>query len=145
VVARVVQTGAAATNGGTLRLPRHAVTLPAAQQALVDRLLDDLKRDPFNTPSRKDLAARLGDELLNALLEQGALVAASAEVVFDAPTYRQMVERVRAHLQAQGTITVAQVRDMFTTSRKYALALMEHLDALGVTRRTGDERVLKNP
>jgi selenocysteine-specific elongation factor len=44
---------------------------------------------------------------------------------------------------AQGKITVAEVRDLFSTSRKYALALMEHLDALGVTKRVGDERVLK--
>ena len=41
------------------------------------------------------------------------------------------------------TLTVAQVRDHFTTSRKYALALMEHLDAIGVTVRDGDARRLK--
>jgi selenocysteine-specific elongation factor len=54
-----------------------------------------------------------------------------------------MVNRIRAHLQAQGKITVAQVRDLFGTSRKYALGLMEHLDAQGITRRVGDERVLR--
>jgi selenocysteine-specific elongation factor len=32
---------------------------------------------------------------------------------------------------------------MFGTSRKYALALMEHLDAKRITRRVGDERVLR--
>jgi selenocysteine-specific elongation factor len=46
-------------------------------------------------------------------------------------------------LQANRTITVAVVRDLFKTSRKYALALLEHLDAAGVTKRVGDERVLK--
>jgi selenocysteine-specific elongation factor len=40
-------------------------------------------------------------------------------------------------------MTVAQVRDEFTTSRKYALALMEYLDNQKVTRRVGDERVLR--
>jgi selenocysteine-specific elongation factor len=40
-------------------------------------------------------------------------------------------------------MTVAQVRDRFNTSRKYALALMEHLDEQKVTRRVGDERVLR--
>ncbi len=52
------------------------------------------------------------------------------------------VEKIRAHLIAQKTITVAQVRDLFNTSRKYALALMEYLDAQGVTKRQGDERVV---
>jgi selenocysteine-specific elongation factor len=65
-------------------------------------------------------------------------------VLFEAETYARMVERIRAHLLAGGALTVAEVRDMFATSRKYALALMEHLDAQGVTRRMGDARVLKN-
>ncbi|MBI4198479.1 MAG: SelB C-terminal domain-containing protein [Chloroflexi bacterium] len=54
-----------------------------------------------------------------------------------------MVDRAINHLKAEGKITVAQVRDMFGTSRKYALALMEHLDQRRITRRTGDERVLR--
>ena len=40
-------------------------------------------------------------------------------------------------------MTLAQVRDMFGTSRKYAQALLEHLDNERVTRRVGDERVLR--
>ena len=54
-----------------------------------------------------------------------------------------MLERVKTHLRAKGKITVAEVRDLFSTSRKYALALMENLDAQGITRRVGDERVLR--
>jgi selenocysteine-specific elongation factor len=41
-------------------------------------------------------------------------------------------------------MTVAQVRDEFNTSRKYALAIMEHLDERRITRRVGDERVLRS-
>jgi len=40
-------------------------------------------------------------------------------------------------------MTVAQVRDRFNTSRKYALAIMEYLDDRKITRRVGDERVLR--
>ena len=45
-------------------------------------------------------------------------------------------------LKENGKITVAQVRDMFNTSRKYVMALMDYLDQQHITRRTGDERVL---
>jgi selenocysteine-specific elongation factor len=41
-------------------------------------------------------------------------------------------------------LTVAQFRDMFDTSRRYALAFLEHLDSTGVTQRDGDLRRLKN-
>jgi selenocysteine-specific elongation factor len=46
-------------------------------------------------------------------------------------------------IKANGSMTVAQVRDQFGTSRKYALALMERLDELKITKRVGDERVLR--
>jgi selenocysteine-specific elongation factor len=54
-----------------------------------------------------------------------------------------MLDRIMGRLKSQGKITVAEVRDMLQTSRKYALALMEHLDEQKVTRRVGDERVLR--
>ncbi len=144
VIARATQIGLLASTGASVRLARHTVALTPAQQAQVDAVLAGLRRDPHNTPSTKEVLARVGDELLAALFEQGWLIAVSPEVLFDAESYRQMVDGVRLHLQANGRITVAEVRDLFTTSRKYALALMEHLDAIGVTRRVGDERVLKN-
>jgi selenocysteine-specific elongation factor len=46
-------------------------------------------------------------------------------------------------LQGGGEITAAQVRDHFQTSRKYAIALLEYLDAKHITRRVGDARVLR--
>jgi selenocysteine-specific elongation factor len=42
-----------------------------------------------------------------------------------------------------GSISLAEVRDLFGTSRKYAQALLEHLDALKLTRRAGDLRTLR--
>jgi selenocysteine-specific elongation factor len=106
-------------------------------------LLADFRRDPYNTPSAKESAARLGEDVLAALLDQGGLRAVSADVVFLPETYDEMLARVRAHLAAHGKVTVAEVRDLFGTSRKYVLALLEHLDAQGITRRVGDERVLR--
>ena len=54
-----------------------------------------------------------------------------------------MVDRISAHLKEHGEITVADVRDLLGTSRKYALALMDHLDHVRITRRVGDVRVLR--
>jgi selenocysteine-specific elongation factor len=76
-------------------------------------------------------------------MEEGRLVRVSEGVVFLAETYQEMVGRVVSHLEREGSITVAEVRDMFGASRKYALALMEHLDDQRVTKRVGDLRVLR--
>ena len=52
-----------------------------------------------------------------------------------------MLEWVRAQIADSGSVTVAAFRDRFATSRKYALALLEHLDERKITRRAGDTRV----
>ena len=67
----------------------------------------------------------------------------SEEVVFSHRAYRQMVDMVVEHTKAEGSITVAQARNLLGSSRKYVLPLLEHLDQQRVTRRVGDERVLR--
>jgi selenocysteine-specific elongation factor len=143
LLASVEAAGQVVVFGSLVRLAEHQVRFTAEQQARVDDLLADFERDPYNTPSFKLSAARIGDDLLAALIDQGRFVSVSPEVLFRAEDYAGMLQAVRAKVRAQGKITVAEVRDLFSTSRKYALALMEHLDAEGVTRRVGDERVLR--
>jgi selenocysteine-specific elongation factor len=65
-------------------------------------------------------------------------------VLFLPETYEEIVSRIRAHITSEGSITLAQARDMFGTSRKYAQAILEHLDEIGVTKRVGDERILRS-
>ncbi len=61
------------------------------------------------------------------------MVAVSPEVVFRREDYEHMLNEVRRHLETEGTLSVAAFRDYFDTSRRYALAFLEHLDAIGVT------------
>jgi selenocysteine-specific elongation factor len=77
------------------------------------------------------------------LIDRGDLVQVSGEVLFLRETYDKMLGALRDHLKANKTITVAQFRDLFNSSRKYALSFLEHLDSIGVTVRQGDERRLK--
>jgi selenocysteine-specific elongation factor len=85
----------------------------------------------------------VGEAVLNVLLNRGELVQVSPDVLFLSETYEEMVERIRERIQRQGSVTLAEVRDMFDSSRKYIQALLEHLDEVGVTRRVGDKRVLR--
>ena len=54
-----------------------------------------------------------------------------------------MSDKIIDHLKSTGSITVGEARTMFNTSRKYVLPLLEHLDRQQITRRVGDERVLR--
>jgi selenocysteine-specific elongation factor len=126
-----------------VRAPDFAVTFTPDQQRAIDSLLAKFRSTPYATPSVKEAEAAVGTDVLAALLEQGRLVKLSEDVLFLPQTCAAMVERTKQHIQQNGSITVAQVRDLFDTSRKYALAFLEYLDAKGVTRRVGDERVLR--
>jgi len=120
-------------------LPGHEVKLSAAQQASADAFLRDLDANPYAPKSE----SRPDEELLAYLVERGRVIVLGDGVAFSDAAYREMVERTVAHLQQNGRVTLAEVRDMFGTSRKYAQALLEHLDAEKVTQRVGEERVLR--
>jgi selenocysteine-specific elongation factor len=143
VIERAIAEGHVVGEGENLRLPDHRVVFSPAQQEQIDRLLAAFGASPYTPPSVAEAEAMVGADVLYALIEQGTLVRVSEDVLFLADTYREMVERITAHLRAHGSITVAQARDMLQTSRKYALALLEHLDDIRVTKRVGDERRLR--
>jgi selenocysteine-specific elongation factor len=123
--------------------PEHTVRFTPFQQVKVDRLLARFDAAPTTPPSVKDCQAEVGEEIFATLLDAGTLVAVSAEVVFRAEDHRAMVEKIRQALGEKGRMTLAEVRDLLGTSRKYVQALLEHLDASGLTVREGDFRKLK--
>ncbi len=132
----------AATDTGA-RLVGHQVQFSAQQQQAVDKMLAQFRRDPFNTPLPRDVAAALGEELLLSLLEGGQLTRLNADVILLTDTYNQFIDWLRSYLQSHDSVTVAEVRDAFKTSRKYALALLEYTDEQRLTKRVGDARVLR--
>lgn len=134
--------GLIAEENALVRLSSHTVKLNPEQRRQADELLSRFRREPYTTPSYKDSAAAVGEEVLSVLIGQGELVRVSADVLFLPETYEEIVSRIRAHIAREGSITLAQARDMLNTSRKYAQAILEHLDEIGVTRRVGDERIL---
>jgi selenocysteine-specific elongation factor len=139
IVRRLAEGGNLIDEGLVVRLPSYSVRLSPAQQTKVDDFLRMLTESPYCPPT--DLP--LEPELLNLLLEQKSVVKVGKGIVFSVSAYEEMVKRIIEHIRSQGKITVAEVRDLFQTSRKYAVALMEHLDAQKTTRRVGDDRVLR--
>jgi selenocysteine-specific elongation factor len=82
-------------------------------------------------------------ETVRALAQRGDIVRVSDDVAFSSRSYAAAVELVKELIAANGSVTVAQLRDKMSASRKPVLALLEHLDSQRVTRRVGDARVLR--
>ncbi|HEX9332835.1 MAG TPA: SelB C-terminal domain-containing protein [Anaerolineales bacterium] len=126
-----------------LAKPEHEITFDSGQQAKVQALMRKFEQSPFSPPSVKDLQSEVGEEILNALIESNQLITVSSDVIFRKPDYDLMVDRIKKEIRQKDKITLSEVRDLFGTSRKYAQALLEQLDSIGITIRDGDFRKLR--
>jgi selenocysteine-specific elongation factor len=130
--------------GTLVRLPEHQITFTPAQKSQIDKLLNQFAQAGYSPPSVKDCQALVGEEVYYALLDLKILVQVTTDVVFRSEDFENITRQVKDTLVKNSTITVAQFRDMFNTSRKYALAVLEYLDEIGVTLREGDLHRLKS-
>ena len=122
-----------------MKLPEHKPNLTPQLEQQATRYIQELEKEPYSPTT--DLP--IDNELLSALIDQGKVVKVNESVVFAASAYRKMLDQIKSHLGGEESITVAEVRTMFNSSRKYVLPLMEYLDQQRITRRVGDERVLR--
>lgn len=129
-------------NGSWITHPAHSVVFSSSEQTKIYQLLATMNLDPYTTPSVKDVKAALGDEVFNALVESGELTQLSSDVVYRSETVQIMISEINKAMKEK-EFTAGEVRDLFGTSRKYALALLEYLDSKGITIRNGDQRRIK--
>ena len=139
VLALAIASGRIGERGSGLAPVGYEVTLSAKQRAQVDAFLAALEAGRYSPPT--DALPEPG--LLALLTGEGRVVDTGAGVVFSAAVFAEMEARVVSHIQTNGQVTLAEARDLFDTSRKYAQAFLEALDSKKVTRRTGDLRTLR--
>jgi selenocysteine-specific elongation factor len=102
------------------------------------KLLDALGSAPFSPPEPAAVGAEPG--LVRSLAREGLVVELDG-IVFAASALDEGRRRVQSALGERGTVTVADVRDLLGSTRKYVLPILKRLDAEGVTRRRGDDRI----
>ncbi len=139
MVASAAASGAVVDDGATLRLPGFHVSLAPAKRERADAFVAAARAQPYAPPGPHEFG--LDPETLAALEHLGEIEKIADGVYFAPDAWRQLVADTLGYIDDHGTITLAQFRDHFGTSRKYAQAALEHLDRLKYTRRVGDDRV----
>ena len=135
----LIQENVLVDEGPVLRLPGHVQEVSEDLSRSLNEYLEVLESSPYSPPT--DFIA--DGEVVNLLVDQGKVVKVSDNIVFSSSAYDHMVGQISCYIDEQGQISVADVRDLFGTSRKYALALLDHMDKQRITRRVGDFRVLR--
>lgn len=87
----------------------------------------------------KGVSREVADDILNILLEEKAVVKVGDDMCTLTEYMDQAKEMISEKLSVNPVITIAEVRDMFKTSRKSAKPILEYMDSIKVTKKTGAE------
>ena len=128
-------------DGKHLRLPDFAIVLSMEQSKVVDNILAVFRDSGFQTPSVKETIDIIGEDLFWYLVQSGIFTLISQSVVFLSDQIDVMISMTENLFEQRNKITVADFRDYFNTSRKYAVAMLEYLDEQKITLREGDFRI----
>jgi len=147
---RLIDAGTVCITRGLVSLRAHHPTYTPEESTLRQAILRAVREGRFGPPALDEVEQRLGGEpatsrMVQSLQEAGELVEVAPGIVFAADVLEEITRLVLTRIESAGEITVAQLRDLLATSRKFALALLEYFDGIHLTRRVGDRRLLAKP
>jgi selenocysteine-specific elongation factor len=122
--------------------------LSANQRKLKDKIVDAHAAAGFQPPEPKEFVNQAGGnaaslkDIFEVACAEGLLVKVTDDIYLSAEAEADMRQRVTERLKSGPGATVAEIRDLLGTTRKYAVPVCEYLDRVGLTRREGDLRVL---
>lgn len=102
----------------------------------------------FSPESPDQIAARFPKvknfkQVLESLVNTGKLVRVEEKILLHADYYNKALTLAREHVEKNGQITLAEMRDLMGASRKFAVAVLEYWDKRGITKKVGDARTFK--
>jgi selenocysteine-specific elongation factor len=89
------------------------------------------------------MPVREAQRLVDALVRRGRLVKVGEDLYYPPERLKALMDRLAAAMEEGGQLSLAEARDLLGTSRRYAQALLEHMDSEGLTLRVGDARRLR--
>lgn len=120
---------------------------PEAEK-LRNRVLGRYRQSVYEMPTVDEILETERDKvnarhLIDSLVDEGELVRLDARYCIDRGAYDKALNMIKEHITNNGKITLAEFRDMIGTSRKYAMAILDHTDRERITAKEGDYRILR--
>ncbi len=124
------------------------VALDQHQEALALRIEEFLNRSGLDTPGLEDLSRQLKEPqektrgILYLLVREHKAVKIADDYFLHARAWDELKQKIRSLKASRKTFSVPDFKALFGISRKFAIPLLESLDREGVTRRSGNERII---
>jgi len=132
-----------------IALADHKPKLSANQRKLKDKMIETFKSAKYQPPEIASFAPQAAGnasalkDITEVCVAEGFLVQIADGIYLHHEHEQAMRELVTNRLKEGKGLMVADIRDILATTRKFAVPLCEYLDRIGITRREGDLRYLK--
>lgn len=132
------------SSGEYLHLPEFEILQDARYEGCRKLLLNSFEKAEYQfvklseTDVEKEYAD-MAEDILLLLREENQLVRLSEDAYTVKPLLETAAEKIREVVHQQPVITISEVRDLFSTSRKNAKLILEYTDGQRITRNTGAE------
>ena len=138
-----IEKGSIKEAGGLISIASFKVEAGEKLQKLMDRLLGEYRAAGYAPPATDDVVGgdKQTSQVLDAMLADRRLVRLDPQIYIEAGCYDKALELAYSIIDKNGSVTLAEFRDALGTSRKYAVALLEHFDKNRLTKKVGDARV----
>ncbi len=150
ILAHLSAEGRLTVQGTLIRHPEFKVQLSPRQRALLDRVLDLMQKSGLSTPNVHEIGLNLNippqaaEEIVKVGMQAGEILRVAEGVFYTPAQIAEIRQRMTASF-GKKSFAAAEFRDIFGTSRKYVIPLLEFFDAQRFTTRIGDNRVINAP
>ncbi len=132
--------------GRTLQFYHMPDFIPELDNKMKDeaeRIMAEVEKAGHSYLSYDDIESRFAGSRRTVIFlrDEGRLNTIGNQFVMTGALWKEITAFIEEKLETHGKLTVAEFRDRFGSSRKYALPVLENLDRLGMTRRDGDFRI----
>lgn len=123
-------------------------TKEKVDEKLENKIIKDLKNNEFQPPLKDELARNLSiaesklSDILKLIAKSGKIIRINDSLYLTAESYTKMIELLKEFFTKKDVMTVSEFRTLLNTTRKYAIAYLEHLDSQKITLRVGEFRKL---
>ncbi|MCP4610330.1 MAG: hypothetical protein GY845_16590 [Planctomycetes bacterium] len=132
-------------------LPEHREAFSEDEHNLLQSVESLYRNRPFNPPKFEEVTQQVkaaGDKMqkiLQILIEQERLVRVEKDLFFHSEAVEKARELLISFIKKEGQLESVKFKYLIDTTRKFAIPLLDYFDRIGLTRRAGYTRYLKNP
>jgi selenocysteine-specific elongation factor len=128
--------------GDVVRRRGQSVRFTEEQERHREEIESAFLRAGLSPPDREEILSAFDSTVFYALVEDGVLVSLTREIYLHRETLEQAKRQLREAISSRGTLRLSEMKNLWGTTRKYAVPLAEYLDRIGFTQRDGDRRIL---